>query len=81
MNQEEREKISKKVEGYVRTTGRTIREVIRPQIEGFKKDYNDCLKELRTTSGVIAGAVTALLSSSMAKVEGLAITAPLVCRY
>lgn len=73
MSEEELEKLHRQAERYVETSGHAIREVIYPQIEGFKKNYNDYFKELATASGVIAGAVTALLSSSIPKIVWLAI--------
>jgi len=71
MNQEELEKIHKKAGRYVETSGNAVRGTISPQIEGFKKDYGDYLKELRTSSGVMAGAVVVLLSSNISKIEWL----------
>ena len=73
MNQEELEQAHKRAGRYVETSGNAVRGTIYPQIEGFKKDYSDYLKELRTSSGIIAGAVVALLSSNISKIEWLAI--------
>jgi len=73
MDQDELEKLHKKAGRYVETSGNAVRGTIYPQIEGFKKDYSDYLKDLRTSSGVIAGAVVALLSSSFPKIDSLAI--------
>ncbi len=73
MDQEELEKMHKRAGRYVETSGNAVRGTIYPQIEGFKKDYGDYLKELRTSSGIIAGAVVALLSSNISKIEWLAI--------
>lgn len=73
MDQEELEKMHKRAGRYVETSGNAVRGTIYPQIEGFKKDYSDYLKELRTSSGIIAGAVVALLSSNIGKIEWLAI--------
>ncbi len=73
MDQEELEKIHKRAGRYVETSGNVVRGTLYPQIEGFKKDYSDYLKELRTSSGIMAGAVVALLSSNIVKIEWLAI--------
>ena len=73
MDEEELEKLHKQAERYVETSGRAVRETIHPQIEGFKKSYNNYFKELATASGVIAGATTALLSSSIPKIQLLTI--------
>lgn len=73
MSQEELENLHKKAERYVETSGQAVRETIYPQVESFKKSYNDYFKDLATASGVIAGAVTALLSSNIPKIEWLAI--------
>lgn len=73
MDQGELEKMHKRAGRYVETSGNAVRGTIYPQIEGFKKDYGDYLKDLRTSSGIIAGAVVALLSSNIVKIEWLAI--------
>ena len=73
MDQNKLEEIHKRAARYVETSGNAVRGTIYPQIEGFKKDYSDYLKDLRTSSGVIAGAVIALLSSTIPKIESLAI--------
>lgn len=73
MNQSELEEMQKRAGRYVETSGNAVRGTIYPQIEGFKKDYSDYLKDLRTSSGIIAGALVALLSSDIEKIEWLAI--------
>lgn len=73
MSEEELEKIHKRAGRYVETSGNAVRETIHPQIEGFKTGYRNYLSDLRSSSGIIAGAVVALLSSNIAKIEWLAI--------
>tara|TARA_Y100000310_G_scaffold342130_1_gene443913 strand:+ start:2743 stop:3330 length:588 start_codon:yes stop_codon:yes gene_type:complete len=73
MDQEELKKLHKRAEHYVETSSKAVREVIYPQIEGFKKDYRNYLKNLAASSGIIVGAVTALMSSSISRIEWLTI--------
>jgi len=73
MTQAELEKLHKDSARYLETTNHAVSEVIVPQIESFKNTYNKYLKELATAAGVISGAVTALLSSNINRVEWLAV--------
>ena len=73
MNQEELKRLHEESKRYVEKIGHAVQKVIYPQIEAFKKSYDDYFRNLVATSGLVAGAVTALLSSNISKIEWLTI--------
>ena len=73
MDQEKLEDLHKRAGIHIEVIGKVVRGTISPQIQGFNKDYDDYLKELRISSGVMAGAVVALLSSDIIQIESLPI--------
>lgn len=73
MTHETQKRIYEEAGRLVERTGWAVRDVINPQIESFRKSYNDYFRDLATASGVIAGAVTALLSSDIPQIEWLSI--------
>src|SRR3989344_6770085 len=74
MDQEKLEKMHKRAGKYVETSASAVHGTISPQIEAFEKEYTGYLKDLRTSSGVMAGAVVALLSSNISQIEWLTIS-------